>query len=231
MVGQCPWWDPSRGRHSGTGGGPAGLVLRLLRGRAGGGRGRLRDGATAVPRSLRRPPPLRNRGLREQPLLAPAAPPAGRVHRPAGPRLTWDLPRESRPVGGPQRRARLRRPLSEDPAAALTPRGPGEPHEGPDEGDVTGSCGRVHGLGGEAARDGAQRGDASVAETGRQAWGPPMRAGGVASWSTCLGLPLREPQALRAAQPPTPVLMDVSPRLHGPTRTRDTRVGRGRAPR
>lgn len=130
VVGQCPWWDPSRGRHSGTGGGPAGLVLRLLRGRAGGGRGRLRDGATAVPRSLRRPPPLRNRGLREQPLRAPAAPPAGRVHRPAGPRLTWDLPRESRPVGGPQRRARLRRPLSEDPAAALTPRGPGDPTRG-----------------------------------------------------------------------------------------------------
>lgn len=207
-------------------------MLRLLRGRAGGGRGRLRDGATTVPRSLRSPPPLRNRVLRGQPLRASAAPPAGRVHPPAGPRLAWDrpgaLPREPRPVGGSQRRAWLWRQLSEDPAASVTPGGP-----------VTPTMGRTKKTLQEAGCTDLGKQPPMEHSEGTRLWPrlgsrPGSRPGGEAGphpGAPALGLALREPQALQAEQPQTPVLVEVSPRLHGPTRTRETRVGRGRASR
>lgn len=111
------------------------------------------------------------------------------------------------PPGGPASRAPPRRRLPAESAALAAAqrgpcrlrytRGPGDPQRGPDEEGFTGLCGRVHGLGGEAAPAGAQRGDTSVAETRLQAREPPGGEAGLQPGAPALGLALREPQALQ----------------------------------
>lgn len=85
---RCLWCVPSRGSRAWAAV-PRGQVPRLLRGRAGGGRGWRRVGATTVPRSLRRSRlatargnPVPRRRPSERQLPAESAPPSPTRRRP-----------------------------------------------------------------------------------------------------------------------------------------------------